>query len=63
MSCKFILESRCMGMIERNSRLFDSGGKFEQLLKSTEDNGTHNIIFLKFIKTRLVLENLWLNER
>ena len=52
-----------MGMIERDSRRFDSGGKFEQLLKSTGDNGTHNILLLKFIKTRLVLENFWLNER
>ena len=52
-----------MGMIERNSRQFDSGGKFEQLLKSTEDSETHNILLLKFIKTRLVLENVWLNER
>ena len=52
-----------MGMIERNSRQFDVGGKFEQLLKSTEDNGTHNILLLKFIKTRLVLKNFWLNER
>ena len=60
-SCKFISKSQCKGMIERNSRQSDVGGKFEQLLKSTEDNGTHNILLLKFIKTRLVLENFWLN--
>ena len=52
-----------MGMIERNFCQFDSGGKFEQLLKSTEDNGTRNTLLLKFIKTRLVQENFWLNER
>ena len=62
-SCKLILKPRCMGMIERNSRQSDVGGKFEQLLKSTEDNGTHNILLLKFIKTRLGPENFWLNER
>ena len=53
-----------MVMIERNSCQFDSGGKFDQLLKSTEDNETHNILLLKFTKkTRLVLENVRLNER
>ena len=62
-SRKFISKSRCMGMIERNSRQSDVGGKFEQQLKSTEDIGTHNILLLKFIKTRLVHENFWLNER
>ena len=52
-----------MGMIETNSRQFDVRGKFEQLLKSTGDNGTHNTLLLKFMKTRPVLENFWLNER
>ena len=52
-----------MGMIETNSRQFDVRGKFEQLLKSTGDNGTHNTLLLKFMKTRPVFENFWLNER
>ena len=52
-----------MGMIETNSRQFDVREKFEQLLKSTGDNGTHNTLLLKFMKTRPVLENFWLNER
>ena len=38
---------------ERNSHQFYSGGKFEQLLKSREDNGAHYTLLLKFIERRL----------
>ena len=41
-----------MRMIERNSLQFYSGGKFEQLLKSREDNGAHYTLLLKFIESR-----------